>query len=144
MTRVRVAAVCAAGLVTAAAVGKVTGGQGFQKPTIQEGPVEIRGKVTVTDGVDARQSGQWAILQSGRWTVGLDDRTTVHLATPAFIERDRTYDVRWSDADRWERYRVVSVLSDGWVLADAQSPGAARGQQYLNMARAVAVVRGGP
>jgi hypothetical protein len=132
-----------AGLLMVVAVGQVTSGQGFPKPTVQEGPVEIRGNVTVTGGVDATQSGQWAVLQSGRWTVSLDDRTTVHLATPSFIERDRTYEIRWSEADRWERYRVVNVLSDGWVLADALSPGAARGQQYVNLARAVAVVRVG-
>jgi hypothetical protein len=34
-------------------------------------------------------------------------------------------------------------MGDGWVLAEAQFPGAARGQQYLNVTRAVAVVRVG-
>jgi hypothetical protein len=133
---VRVAAVCAAGLLVAAAVGKATSGQGFPKPTIQEGPIEIKGTVRVAEPVTVRQSGPWS--------VSLDDQARVHIAPPSIVEKDRTYDIRWTDAERWERYRVLDMTSDGWVLAVAQSAGAARGQQYLNMARAVAVVRVGP
>jgi hypothetical protein len=143
----RVAMVCAAGLLMAAAVGKVTSGQGFPKPTIQEGPVEIRGSVTVTNPVEIRGSvtvpNPVEARQSGPWSVALDERARVRIAPPSFVQADRTYEFRWSEADRWERYRVINVSADGWVLAEAQSPGAARGQQYLNVTRAVAIVRVG-
>lgn len=128
----RVAAVCAAGLLIVAALAKATSGQGFPKPTLPEGPVEVRGNVNVANSpaVEARQSGPW--------TVRLDDLSRVHLATPSFIEKDGTYDIRWSELDRWDRYRVLEVTTSGWVLATG---GGSSVRQYLNVARAVSIVR---
>ena len=129
---VRVVAVCGAGLLGIVVAGTAMRGQGFPKPTLQEGPVEVRGSVSVTNSptVEARQSGGW--------TVAVDESSRVQLASPAFIEKNRTYDIRWSEADRWERYRVLDVAPNGWVLATG---GASTERQYLNVTRAVSIIR---
>jgi hypothetical protein len=126
----RVAAVCAAGPLIVAALATATRGQGFPKPTLPEGPVEVR--VTNSLAVEARQSGPW--------TVHLDDQARVQIATPSFIEKDGTYEIRWSEIGRWERYRVLEVTTSGWVLAIGGA-GESPGRRYLNVARAVSIMR---
>ncbi len=153
----RVVGVSALAFLVALPAARVLGrgDQGFPKPTVQEGPVEVRGTVNVGNApaVDARQSGTWAIesRQSGAWSVRVRQGAAVSIATPSFLEVNQTYQFRWPN-DREETYRIVQLTAarqeapdvsplapGGWVLAEPVG-GDLKGRRYLNVAQAISIM----
>ena len=153
--RAVVVSALALALALVSARAAVRSDQAFPKPTVQEGPVEVRGTVNVGNApvVEAKQSGAWGIesKQSGTWSVRVQQGSAVSIGTPSFLEINGTYEFRWSN-DRTETYRIVQLTParreaadsspsapGGWVLAEPVG-GELKGRRYLNVAQAISIM----
>lgn len=99
----------------------------FPKPTLDTGPVQVVGHVTVD-----RSNEALAVRPApgAEWRVGISSQPPVAYATPSFVKKGATYSLETIEG-RQRIVRVLDVRDDGWVLATAQNGG----QFWCNLAQ---------
>ncbi|HEX5473503.1 MAG TPA: hypothetical protein VFX12_02480 [Vicinamibacterales bacterium] len=100
----------------------------FPKPTLDTGPVQIVGHVTVDRSSEAVNVTP---AEGSQWTARIASQPPVAYATPSFVKKGGTYDLETIDGGR-RTIRVLDVREDGWVLATAPD---GSGRFWCNLAQ---------
>ena len=65
-----------------------------------------------------RADGQDLVRLADGTKVGLVPGTTVHLATPPFIQQGKRYAFTWASGGPAQTYAVKEIRPDGWILVE--------------------------
>ena len=131
------------GAALGVAAEQVRGGAQQPSPTpiFTPGPVNVIGTVDIGNEpvVSAQQVGPWVVdtRQVGPWTVTVANPVS---SVPTFLAPNVAYRFQWPSGDV-ERYRIISLGTNGWVRAAAFSDTGAptQIQRWLNATAAVTI-----